>query len=233
MTDTSYQPVHIETSDCDREQKTSSAKRPKARPAISGSRSQPSLPGGGAFDIPWNRVLRFLRESYHSSISYSKELYAFITSSNWRHRVRGCGGQLFPWILFAAWIILTVRLATRIGVPDLYARGGCTPASGFLPPYQKSFNKWDVNNIFQITVGFGKLRFSTAKFIDVAWDVVVGRGGQAVLVAVGYVVFTSALTRVMETASVSYGTFTALTFEAATLSTILRLTLDFLSNPTL
>ena len=47
----------------------------------------------------------------------------------------------------------------------------CTPDGAFGAGYE-SYNIWSISGIFQITLGFGELPFSTVKIIDVLWDVV-------------------------------------------------------------
>ncbi|CAI6334661.1 unnamed protein product [Periconia digitata] len=77
----------------------------------------------------------------------------------------------------------------------------CRPDDTFsvLPAYM-FWSIWSGSGLFQVTLGVGELSFSTAKAIDVAWDIFVGRGGQAVIgfiswrVMKGYVT-TSMLSR--------------------------------------
>lgn len=178
--------------------------------------------------VRWNPVSSFFQNFYTLSISYTRRARRLM--SNRKRRVRCVCVQILLWVLFIAWMRLIAILARFIGEEHLYGFGGCTPAGDFLPPSEDDYNKWDIENIFQITVGFGSLSFATAKAIDVCWDVVVSRGGQAILVGVAYVVYTSTLVRTMENSAVSYRTFAALTFEAATLTTIFRLAQDFWTN---
>lgn len=58
--------------------------------------------------------------------------------------------------------------------------GGDIPTFGFCEP-NGNFNTglepvsaWSPSAAFQITLGFGSMSFSTAKFIDIIWDVVGG-----------------------------------------------------------
>ncbi len=39
------------------------------------------------------------------------------------------------------------------------------------------YSPWRLSQVLTINLGFGSLTYSTAKLIDVLWDVVVGRGG--------------------------------------------------------
>lgn len=47
----------------------------------------------------------------------------------------------------------------------------CLPDGSFDPAYT-SYNPWAAGGIFQITVGYGRFPFSTAKLIDIFWDMV-------------------------------------------------------------
>ncbi|KAF5632942.1 hypothetical protein F25303_9330 [Fusarium sp. NRRL 25303] len=67
------------------------------------------------------------------------------------------------------------------------------------------FDWWAPRGFFQITLGWGRLSFGTAKFVDVIWDLVVGRGGQTVMAFVSWEVFVQylQLSLVMKPASYS------------------------------
>ncbi|KAJ9613136.1 hypothetical protein H2200_003077 [Cladophialophora chaetospira] len=105
----------------------------------------------------------------------------------------------------------------------------CQPDSGFYVGFGE-YDIWDLSGFFQITLGFGELSFSTAKLIDVCWDVIVGRGGQAILVAISFIVFSKALVRSMESSPVSYGTFEAVTLQHGSLTANLKLARDLLKS---
>lgn len=66
--------------------------------------------------------------------------------------------------------------------------------------------------ILDITLGFGRLSFSSVKIIDVIWDVVVGRGGQALLAWLLYLILSQALLHSMEIRSVSFERFAATSY---------------------
>lgn len=57
---------------------------------------------------------------------------------------------------------------------------------------------------------FGRLQFAQAKFIDLIWNTIVGRGLQAILLLFAYKVFTKTLMRISEKNSVTYELYTAL-----------------------
>lgn len=95
-----------------------------------------------------------------------------------------------------------------------------------------SYEPWPVSQLLAINLGLGSMPFTTAKFIDVLWDVVVGRGGQVLLTYVAYRVFMKSLARAMEGSPVSYHTFAALAFEPGTITGVIMLAKDFASNRT-
>jgi hypothetical protein len=64
--------------------------------------------------------------------------------------------------------------------------------------------------IFGITHTFGRLSFAEAKWIDVAWDAIVGRGGQAGLAWIAYRVIQDSLVDMLERRQVSVELFTTL-----------------------
>ena len=53
------------------------------------------------------------------------------------------------------------------------------------------YSPWDIKYTLSVSLGFGEMRYSTAKTIDVLWDLIVGRGCQAVAAIVVYYVFRS------------------------------------------
>ena len=67
--------------------------------------------------------------------------------------------------------------------------------------------------LFEINMRTGNLSFTAAKLIDVAFDIVVGRGGQAVLAWIAYRVYTDVLTRITEKGQIRYDLFAAFTIK--------------------
>ncbi|OAP58703.1 hypothetical protein AYL99_07793 [Fonsecaea erecta] len=103
--------------------------------------------------------------------------------------------------------------------------------NGLFTPYDKpSISLWDPSGFFYITVSWGKMAFSTAKFIDIVWDITVGRGGQAFLAIVTFKVSSQYLALAMREAPVSYNTFESLAFVPPSLIRTGRLAADLLTN---
>lgn len=130
-------------------------------------------------------------------------------------------------------IITTVCCAMRlVTLKELYpVYEACRPDAGFYVGTAE-YNIWARNGFFQITLAFGEFPFSTAKIIDVAWDIVVGRGGQGILVWICFVVYGKALVRSMESTSVSFGTYEAITLQCGSIAGSLKLARDLLKHPT-
>jgi hypothetical protein len=106
----------------------------------------------------------------------------------------------------------------------------CNANGSFTPNRSPTFSLWDGSGLFQITLTWGHMTFSQAKALDVVWDIVIGRGGQAILLYIAFKVFTMTLSRTMETEPVSYGTFESMAFTSPTFISPFILIRDFVSN---
>ncbi|KAF5718972.1 hypothetical protein FGLOB1_1386 [Fusarium globosum] len=69
-----------------------------------------------------------------------------------------------------------------------------------------TFDWWAPRGFFQITLGWGRFSFGTAKLIDVIWDLVVGRGGQTLMAFVSWRVFVQYLQLSLVTKPATYST---------------------------
>ncbi|CEI61904.1 hypothetical protein FVEN_g12711 [Fusarium venenatum] len=78
---------------------------------------------------------------------------------------------------------------------------------------QGTFNYWAPSGFFDITLAWGRFDFSTVKLIDVAWDLVVGRGGQAIMALVSWRVFAEYLQVSLATTPATYTTVWLLRFQ--------------------
>ncbi|KAL0260222.1 hypothetical protein SLS55_003906 [Diplodia seriata] len=79
--------------------------------------------------------------------------------------------------------------------------------------YYKSFvNLFSRPSIVTVTLAFGTYNFEQAKWIDLAWDIGVGRIGQMCLVSISYVVITRSMLRAMETTAVPHRLFSDISF---------------------
>ncbi|EXJ80024.1 hypothetical protein A1O3_08310 [Capronia epimyces CBS 606.96] len=83
---------------------------------------------------------------------------------------------------------------------------------------QEVWSSW--STLFQINVRTGDLSFTAAKIVDIAFDLVVGRVGQVVLGWMSYRVYTDVFTFLAERQPVPYPTFTKITVDPTSLSSL-------------
>jgi hypothetical protein len=93
-------------------------------------------------------------------------------------------------------------------IPPRYKTHGALtePTVSIGDPETTSFS-----TVLNIDSTFGVLSFGMAKFIDLVWDIVISRGGQALLGWITYKVYTAALMKIMETHIVSSDLYASLT----------------------
>jgi hypothetical protein len=77
-----------------------------------------------------------------------------------------------------------------------------------------------IEGFFVLDNTYGQFSFSRAKTIDVAWDIFVGRGVQALAWWVTYVVFSDALLRVIERHPTSFEVFQRIALEGPSLHSL-------------
>ncbi|KAF7191410.1 hypothetical protein HII31_07433 [Pseudocercospora fuligena] len=86
---------------------------------------------------------------------------------------------------------------------------------------------FDTRFAFAINLGFGSFSFSVAKSLDLAWDLVIGRVGQALFISFTYITFKRALTTSRRAYEISYEKFLALTYAPSNLMAFLTYLDDF------
>lgn len=143
-------------------------------------------------------------------------------------------------VVLLAFSVPVIILALVVNVPQWYAFEAdywvsnafthCNYNGKFTPEDKPTLSLWDSAGFFYITVSWGKWAFSTAKFIDVVWDIVIGRGGQAFLALVTFKVSSQYLALAMRESPVSYNTFESLAFVPPSLVRTYRLAGDLLTN---
>ncbi|KAI3316562.1 hypothetical protein HD806DRAFT_517264 [Xylariaceae sp. AK1471] len=90
------------------------------------------------------------------------------------------------------------------------------------------YSYWNPSGFFQINFGFGDFTFTEAKIIDIVWDVVIGRGGQAVMALVAWRAFGDYATVSMHTIPLTYTSYIKLILESGpSFVSICRLIRDF------
>lgn len=123
-------------------------------------------------------------------------------------------------IATAILIILLLRytptLSTRLGSQ------ACLPNGEFMLPGSASI--WDPAYLFTISIVLqgtnGDWTYTHVKILDIIWDVAVGRGGQLLLIYIAYRVFFPSLIYVIETKTISYQTYSAVSFDSTSLRSI-------------
>jgi hypothetical protein len=93
-------------------------------------------------------------------------------------------------ILLSITTVPPVIIGVYLGRPP-YLGNGCLPdrSFSFSAASHTTINEWSNQNLFGLSVAFGDLSFSMAKFIDLCWDLVVGHDGQAILAVTSYSLF--------------------------------------------
>ncbi|EXJ89721.1 hypothetical protein A1O3_02788 [Capronia epimyces CBS 606.96] len=155
----------------------------------------------------------------------------------WTNRIK-LNTFVYTFVLLA-FCLPVIALTLVLKIPSWYGARAAHWASAFthcdfkghFTPYDKpSISIWDKSGLFYINVAWGSMAFSTAKFIDVVWDIVVGRAGQAFLGWVTYKVSSQYLAMAMREAPVSYTTYVSLAFVPPNLTMTARLAGELLTN---
>ncbi|PVI05304.1 hypothetical protein DM02DRAFT_668505 [Periconia macrospinosa] len=97
------------------------------------------------------------------------------------------------WFLAVTWVGVVLWFFFLLGGVTILASNkwslnsngrikACRPDDSFsVYPADLFWSRWSGSGFFQITLGFDPLSFTAAKAIDVAWDIVIGRGGQGII----------------------------------------------------
>ena len=118
--------------------------------------------------------------------------------------------SVVPILLLA---LFAPRLASKL------SSSACLPNGQFIIPGTASI--WNPAYIFTITITVGgKHSYTYVKIIDTVWDVLVGRGGQALLVWIAYRTFHKCMMYVMQTQPIPYSLYGAIAFDAGSLHSI-------------
>lgn len=103
---------------------------------------------------------------------------------------------------------------------------GCGDSFGV--PQNSTVGGWEA--LFVLDWTFGKFSFARVKTIDVAWDMVIGRGVQGIFWAICYRVFTDSLLRLIERHPASFETFKSICLEGAGLGSSCMLAKQLFRN---
>lgn len=181
--------------------------------------------------VPPPSRLKGFRDCSHWCAGMWQEAWADIRHAKWED------GLL--WVpVVPVWIVL-IRLVTLTSLPDWdfeYVSSqpntfqlispGCRTDGTF--GVEGAYNRWGLPGLFQITLRSGPLTFAQAKVIDVAWDVIVGRLGQTVLVYYSWKALSTYVRVSMETRPATFETFFTIYLEdAASIKSTARMIRDF------
>lgn len=102
-------------------------------------------------------------------VETSREIWNDLKSTDWRKF--GIRLLLFSWgtLIFLMAIFFPTLIVGTLADNNSYLWNYCAPDGSFsVVPV----DVWNIQWFFQIVLGFGNLSFTTAKIIDVVWDVV-------------------------------------------------------------
>ncbi|KAI1658319.1 hypothetical protein F4813DRAFT_46041 [Daldinia decipiens] len=115
------------------------------------------------------------------------------------------------WTLFALWTMTVLGFFIFIALYNSYDfeihNGSACRTDGSFIINSSDYSLWKSSSFFDISLGFGNLTFAEAKVIDISWDIVIGRGGQALMALVSWRVFADYVTTSMEFAPVTFTVF--------------------------
>ncbi|KAF2686659.1 hypothetical protein K458DRAFT_476462 [Lentithecium fluviatile CBS 122367] len=144
--------------------------------------------------------------------------------------------QFFPWKVTLVIATLPLALALIISLATAAERASvgyilprdCYPNGLWKEATGATWRIMDSSYFFTPNLSFGSMTFTQAKVIDIAWDLLIGRGGQLLLAYVNYRVFNEWLVYHMEMHRTSYKMYTAIAFETTSLGTLGVLGNEFL-----
>ncbi|OLN86906.1 hypothetical protein CCHL11_04617 [Colletotrichum chlorophyti] len=113
---------------------------------------------------------------------------------------------IFAWVGTLVWLLHHVVFMSR----NLESIISTCPPDGKFDPYDDWYDVWVASGFFQITLAWGTFSFANAKFIDVAWDVVFARGGQALIAWVSWRVVADYVTTSIQVSPITYDSFWAI-----------------------
>jgi hypothetical protein len=125
-------------------------------------------------------------------------------------------------------IVILSRLAEQTSQNYLRNRD-CYPNGLWKEQPDATWRIMDSSYFFTPNLSFGSMTFTQVKVIDIAWDLLVGRGGQLLLAWVNYKVFNEWLYFHMEFHKTSYKMFTTIAFSTTSLATLGVLGKEFLA----
>ncbi|KAF2822278.1 hypothetical protein CC86DRAFT_458744 [Ophiobolus disseminans] len=125
--------------------------------------------------------------------------------------------------------VITLSVAAEVASQS-YIRGrDCYPNGLWKFSSTATWEIMDSSYFFTPNLSFGAMSFTQVKVIDVAWDLLVGRGGQLALAWVNWRVFNEWMVWHAEQHGTSWKMYAAVAFETTSLGTLGVLVKEFLS----
>ncbi|KAI1467583.1 uncharacterized protein F4812DRAFT_401698 [Daldinia caldariorum] len=114
------------------------------------------------------------------------------------------------WSLFILWTLIVWGFFIFVTMYNTVDFAGYEPGcktDGSFVIYSSDYSSWQLSHFFSIGIGFGNFTFAEAKIIDISWDIIIGRGGQALMAFVSWRAFADYVTTSMEFAPVTFTVF--------------------------
>ncbi|KAI0394822.1 hypothetical protein F5Y17DRAFT_426291 [Xylariaceae sp. FL0594] len=128
--------------------------------------------------------------------------------------------QFFIGLACALWVLLllfSLGILILFGALPSLSLGSGQPSAchpdGTFSPFGQDYSPWELQGFFQINLAFGHLTYTQVKAIDVVWDIVIGRGGQAVMALVSWRVFSDYMATARVALPITYLSFRVLFIE--------------------
>jgi hypothetical protein len=158
-------------------------------------------------------------------------LYETQNEQTIRDKMRG-----FPWRVFLVVSLLPLCLAPIVILSAIaemasqnYIRGrSCYPNGLWKEAAGATWRIMDSTYFFTPNLSFGSMTFTQVKVIDIAWDLIIGRGGQMCLAWVNWRVFNEWLVYHLEMYATSYKMYTAVALQTTSLTTLGVMAKEFL-----
>jgi hypothetical protein len=141
----------------------------------------------------------------------------------WKH-IRWSKKQFYAFLLLFIWVIIPMTalgMYTQIGLIFADKTMGCGDSFGGQP---QNATVTGIEKLFALDATWGRFSFSQAKTIDILWDLLIGKGAQALAWWATYNVFCDALLRAIERHPASFSIFQRMAMEGPGLHSLWTLT---------
>lgn len=124
-----------------------------------------------------------------------------------------------PLAFIVACVVFTSCFYTSRGQANIVGGTFSCAASGdpTFPWQTPSSQTWKAGLILSITIPFGNFTFTQAKALDISWDLLIGKGGQALAFLMAYPILRRSLLLTMEQRSIHIPVLASLSFDKLSL----------------